>query len=137
MASRHTRNDDETRSNIKECRGGLRDIEMLLLMYETKHQMRECLSRRFLLRLGEMEPEYAAEFAAVEDHLNFIKHLRDVYRLKVAAHNVISQEFLPPVAASLGYGDDEEAGKNLYDDFLKSTEQAGEVIDKLVKAIKV
>jgi len=37
----------------------------------------------------------------------------------------------------MGYGDDEAAGKSLYDDFLKSTEQAGGVIEKLVDAIKI
>jgi len=135
--SRHSQTDDELRSNIKECRGGLRDIEMLLLMYETKHQIRECLSRRFLRRLMELEPELADDFTFVEEHLNFVKNLRDIYRLKIAAHNVIEPEFLPPVAESMGYGDDQKAAQTLYDEFLSRTEKAGNVIQKLVDAIKV
>jgi UTP:GlnB (protein PII) uridylyltransferase len=135
MDSRHAREDDEQRSNIKECRGGLRDIEMLLLMYETKHKVRECLSRSFLHRLAELHPKRAADFHYIHEHLNFIKNLRDLYRLKIAAHNVIGQEYLPPVAESMGYGDDEEAAAQLYDDFMKRTEQAAEVIARLVGGI--
>ncbi|UCG61578.1 MAG: hypothetical protein JSV52_14900 [Candidatus Zixiibacteriota bacterium] len=132
MTARHAREDDEQRSNIKECRGGLRDIEMLLLMYETRHRVRECLSRRFLHRLSELHPESTEDFAGIVDHLNFIKNLRDLYRLKVAAHNVIEVKYLPSVAESMGYGDDEKAAQVLYDQFMNRTDQAGKVIERLV-----
>lgn len=135
MASRHARENDEQRTNIKECRGGLRDIEMLLLMYETKHRIRENLSRRFLHRLGELHPQSGEDFQYVLEHLNFIKNLRDLYRLKIAAHNVIGKEYLPPVAESMGYGDDEKAAAQLYDEFLRRTEQAAKVIGRLVEGL--
>ena len=110
---------------------------MLLLMYDVKYKVRDPLSRKFLKRLIEIEPENADKFIYVEDHLNFIKNLRDLYRLKVAAHNVIDREYLPPVAASMGYGDSAEAADRLHNDFLKRTAQASEVIEKLVDGIKV
>ncbi|UCD64072.1 MAG: hypothetical protein JSW34_01175 [Candidatus Zixiibacteriota bacterium] len=137
MSARHAAEDDEVRSNIKECRGGLRDIEMLLLMYETKFQVREPLSRKFLRRLMELEPENAEKFQQIEDHLNFAKNLRDVYRLKVAAHYVIGREYLPSVAESMGYGEDEKAGDSLYEDFLSQTDRAGGVIGELASKIRV
>lgn len=137
MRSRHVVDDDEHCNNIKECPGGLRDIEMLLLMYKTKHKVRDPLSRKFLHRLIEIEPKHADRFRYIEKHLNFIKNLRDLYRLKVAAHNVISQEYLPSVAASMGYGDDNKAGERLYGDFLANTEKAGKVINQLVEAVKI
>ena len=135
MNSRHAEG-DEQKSNIKECPGGLRDIEMLLLMYEVKHRVRDPLSRKFLRRLVEIEPEHAEDFAHIENHLNFIKNLRDLYRLKVAAHNVIDKDCLPPVAASMGYGGSEEAAEKLYSDFLERSAEAAGVIDRLVDAIK-
>jgi len=137
MNSRHAEEDNDQRNDIKECRGGLRDIEMLLLMYETKYQVRDPLSRKFLKRLVEIEPENADKFVYIEDHFNFIKNLRDLYRLKVTAHNVIDQEYLPPVAASMGYGDTAEATEKLYNDFLTRTRQAAKVIEKLVDGIKI
>jgi len=135
MSSRHAEGDDQ-RNDIKECPGGLRDIEMLLLMYEVKHKVRDPLSRKFLRRLVEIEPEHADEFAFVEDHLNFIKNLRDLYRLKVAAHNVIDKDCLPPVAASMGYGESAEAAERLYSDFVERTRKAAEVIGKLADRIE-
>jgi hypothetical protein len=135
MNSRHAEGDDQ-RSNIKECPGGLRDIEMLLLMYEVKHRVRDPLSRKFLRRLVEIEPKHAEDFAHIENHLNFIKNLRDLYRLKVAAHNVIDKDCLPPVAASMGYGESDEASEKLYGDFLERTAEAAGVIDRLVESIR-
>jgi hypothetical protein len=137
MKSRHAKEDNNQRNDIKECRGGLRDIEMLLLMYDVKYKVRDPLSRKFLKRLVEMDPGNADKFIYIEDHLNFIKNLRDLYRLKVAAHNVIDKEYLPPVVTSMGYGYSTEAAERLHNDFLKRTAQAGEVIEKLVDRIKV
>ncbi len=136
MESRHSRTDDEHRSNIKECHGGLRDMEMLLLMFATKHRIRECLSRRFLRRLSEMEPDMADDFMFLDDHLTFIKNLRDIYRLKVAAHNVIAPEYLIPVAVSMGYEETAEGGEKLYGDFLRRTGIAASVIDRLAGKVK-
>ena len=137
LAARHAEKDDNHLSDIKECPGGLRDIEMLLLIYETKHKVRDPLSRKFLLRLVEIEPAHAREFNQIGQHLSFIKKLRDTYRLKVAAHNVIEREHLQPVAESMGYGDTTEAAEKLYDDFLKRTAEAARVIEKLVEGIKI
>ena len=137
MRSRHTETGGEHCNDIKECCGGLRDIEMLLLMYKAKHRVRDPLSRKFLHRLAELEPRYAEEFRYIEKHLNFIKNLRDIYRLKVAAHNVINREYLPSVAASMGYGDDDKAGESLYNHFLTNTEKAWKIINQLVENIKI
>ena len=115
----------------------MRDIEMLLLMYEAKYKVREPLSRKFLRTLTELDPENAEKFVYLEHHLNFIKNLRDLYRLQVAAHNVIDPDFLPPVASTLGYGDSAEAGKRLYRDFLSRTAEAAGVITGLIKKIAI
>jgi UTP:GlnB (protein PII) uridylyltransferase len=135
MKSRHSDTDENLRNDIKECPGGLRDIEMLLLMYKTKHRVRDPLSRKFLRRLVETERQCADEFRYVEDHLNFIKKLRDLYRLKVAAHNVIDRECMPAVAPTMVYENSAEAADRLFDEFLERTKEAAEVIDKLVERI--
>ena len=135
MRSRHSREEEELLDNIKECPGGLRDIEMLQLMYKVRYRIRDPLTRRLLLRLIEFQPAHAEDFAFVESHLNFIKNLRDLYRLKVAAHNVINPEYLAPVAATMGYGDDDQAAEKLYQEFLKRTARASKVIQRLVDDI--
>ncbi|MCP4582433.1 MAG: hypothetical protein GY839_12550, partial [candidate division Zixibacteria bacterium] len=137
IKSRHSVLDDDHSDDIKECRGGLRDIEMLLLIYKTKHKVRDPLSRTFLHWLIKTEKKHADKFQYVEQHLNFIKNLRDLYRLKVAAHNVISREYLPPVAESMGYGNSEKACERLYLEYIARTEKAAAIINKLIDAVKV
>jgi predicted DNA-binding protein YlxM (UPF0122 family) len=135
IRSRHSVEDEDHHANIKECRGGLRDIEMLLLIYKTKHKVRDPLSRKFLHWLIKTETAHSDKFQYVEQHLNFVKNLRDLYRLKVAAHNVINREYLPSVAASMGYGDDMKAAERLYGEFIARTEKASAIIGKLIDAV--
>ena len=135
MRSRHMVDDDDHSDNIKECRGGLRDIEMLLLIYKTKHKVRDPLTRKFLHWLIKTETAHSDKFQYVEQHLNFIKNLRDLYRIKIAAHNVIDQDYLPPVAASMGYGNDTKAGERLYKEYIARTEKASAIINKLIDAV--
>jgi UTP:GlnB (protein PII) uridylyltransferase len=137
MKSRHSVDNDDQKNDIKECRGGLRDIEMLFLIFKAKHKIRELISRKFMWRLIEIEPVYSDKIAFVEKHLNFIKNLRDLYRLKVAANNVIQQEYLSSVAASMGFGEGDEAAEKLYNEFLQRTAQAAEVIEELVGEVRV
>ncbi|MCP4634269.1 MAG: hypothetical protein GY855_15190 [candidate division Zixibacteria bacterium] len=137
MKSRHNTNEERHKYDIKECRGGLRDIEMLLLIYKTKYEVRDPLSRKFLQRLTELEPDHKQEFKYIEEHLNFIKKLRDLYRLKIAAHNVLDRDYLTPVADSMNYGNDDAAAKALCNDFLTRTSEASRVINKLIDSVKL
>lgn len=135
MRSRHELGEEGPCRNIKECLGGLRDIEMLLLMYKAGHRVRDPFTRKFLGRLAGTDSEHGAQFAHLEDHLIFLKNLRDLYRLKVAACDEIETEHLPPVAATMGYGRGAEGAKRLYDDFLERTARAAEVIEGLAAVI--
>ena len=135
MESRHNSMNSEHCHDIKECRGGLRDIEMLLLMYETKYKVRDPLSRKFLRRLADLEPANADSFKAIENYLNFVKNLRDLYRLRTAAHNVIDPKYLVPVAESMGYGDENDAGERLFSDFKSRSRDAALIMEKLIKNI--
>lgn len=110
---------------------------MLLLIYKARYKVRDPLSIRLLERLAIFVQENTDKFTQVGDHLGFIKNLRDLYRLKVAANNVIEPEYLSPVAATMGYGESADASDRLYQDFLQRTEQVGGVIDDLVDAAAV
>jgi hypothetical protein len=137
MRSRHKEYNRDECHNIKECCGGLRDIEMLLLMYKTRYKVREPSIRKLLRRLMEVEPANAQCFKYVEDHFNFIKKLRDLYRLKVAPRNVIEKENMAFIAPAMGYGDSPLAGDNLYNDFMQKTSEAASEIKKLVDSISL
>ncbi|MBD3232612.1 MAG: hypothetical protein GF315_02700 [candidate division Zixibacteria bacterium] len=135
MRSRHYEEDEVQRHDIKECSGGLRDIEMLLMMYKAKYKVRDPLSRKFLQRLGETEPENKKQFNYIEEHLNFLKNLRDLYRLKTAAHDVIDPHYLLSIAESMKYGNDHDSALKLYQEFLSRTDEASGVIGAMVDKI--
>jgi hypothetical protein len=137
LESRHRETNDDQLADIKECPGGLRDIEMLLLMYMVKYKIRDPLSRMFLHRLMELEPQNGEQFHTIGEHLDFIKGLRDNYRLKIAAHNNIEREYLQPVAEGLGYGDGEDAASKLFDEYLERTAKTAEIINGLVARIRI
>jgi hypothetical protein len=135
MEMRHAAEDEALRSNMKECHGGLRDVEMLLLIYKAKFKVRDPLTRKFLGSLQHLDPAHAEEFRYIEDHLTFLKNLRDLFRLKVAASDAIDPEYLLPVVSIMGYGDGQEAAEKLYKDFLKRTDRAAEIITGLAGGI--
>ncbi|MBN2185261.1 MAG: hypothetical protein JW746_08030 [Candidatus Krumholzibacteriota bacterium] len=135
MVARHALEDEEIRRNIKECRGGQRDIEMLLLIYKARYKFRDPLSARLFGSLSGLDPARRDDFSYLEEHLKFIKNLRDLYRLKVAAHDVIEVEYLPEVASSMGYGAGSSAAERLFGDFISRTDRAMEVIIRLMAGI--
>lgn len=135
MLARHANEDADQCYNIKECRGGLRDIEMLLLMYKTKHRVRDPLTRKFLRHLITIEPDHAEAFSHIEQHMNFMKNLRDLYRLKVAACDVIDLEHLQFVLPTAEY--DEGSADRLFEDFQKRTSRAGDIIGELVAKVEM
>lgn len=136
MNSRHEKIDESHCNNVKECPGGLRDIEMLLLMYKAKYESKDPLSRKFLRRVIVLEPRNAEKLIEIEKHLNFVKNLRDLYRLKIAAHNVIELEYLSPIAATMGYGDDEKGAKKLHEDFWERSRRVSDIIGRLANEIR-
>lgn len=137
LESRHQEMNDDHLADIKECPGGLRDIEMLLLMYMVKYKIRDPLSRKFLQRLAEIEPQNSEQFQLIGGHLDFLRGLRDTYRLKIAAHNFIEREYLQPVAEGLGYGDGDDAAGKLFDEYLERTAKTAKIINELVAKTKI
>jgi hypothetical protein len=133
MRARHEDEETDQCFNIKECRGGLRDIEILLLMYKTKHRVRDPLTRKFLRHLITIEPDNAEAFTQIEDQLNFLKNLRDLYRLKVAANDVIDRGHIHYILPTAEY--DEGSGDQLFEDFLVRTRRAGEIIEELASQV--
>ncbi len=98
-------------SNVKETRGGLRDIELVLLIlmvergiaHPVTHEMVEPLARAF--------PDLEGSLRRLVGACRFLKRRRDLYRLTVAAEDDILTEEVGPMARILGYcADPDDAG---------------------------
>jgi hypothetical protein len=89
--------------DIKEGMGGLRDIEMICLICKAKYGLSVPVNLRFLDRVGKMDIGCREWVPVLKQGSNFLRSLRDVYRLTVAADNVVLLEYLGRPAAVLGF----------------------------------
>ena len=108
IAELESRHEDQARSgsqhlDLKEGIGGLRDIEMILLIYKAKYRRREPINRRLIETLSELDPQHREDFEGLSEALNFFKSVRDLYRLTVSAEDVLRPEFLERTARILGF----------------------------------
>ncbi len=88
--------------DIKECAGGLRDIEMMLLVLKARYGVRMHLGEKFVDLMVDISKEYASEIRLLRDGLYFLKALRDVHRLTVGNDDLIQEESFVATARALG-----------------------------------
>ena len=105
------------------------------LIYKARHRLRDPLSRKMLENLKELSPEKADDFEMIIEHMNFIRRLRDIYRLKVAAQDEIEKDSMGAVAESFGMENTPEAANILYNMFIESTDSAYITIRRLMDGV--
>jgi hypothetical protein len=69
--------------------------------------------------------------------LDFLKNLRDVYRLTVAADDLIEIQHLQQAATIMGFGEagDPKAPDRLYQAYLGKTEEVEKAVAELIDSI--
>ncbi|MFH1530493.1 MAG: hypothetical protein ABIK09_07150 [Pseudomonadota bacterium] len=92
---------------IKEGSGGLRDVEQVLLVLNARYQVMEPVTLKLFEMLSVLAEEYAGELEILARHHTFLREVRDLYRITVAATDTIQLEYLDPVAAVLHRRDPE------------------------------
>jgi len=133
MKSRH-QDERNTNLNVKECKGGLRDIEILLLIYKARYKLKEPVNRKLMETICEVDTKHKQDLCALNKHFNFLKQLRDLYRLTVFAGNDLKVEYLDQVAKIMGYQDNlsKKAGDKLVLDYYRCTEQTHQIVQRLI-----
>ena len=123
--------------DIKECPGGLRDLEMGMLLLKVIHEIRDPIGGRFWDVLADHLPAQRWEFVELQKSYQFLNRLRDVYRLSVAPVNVIDSAYFDRPATLLGYRSTEHvsAGQLLARDFEGQCTRVAESLDALVKQV--
>jgi len=123
--------------NLKECPGGLRDIETLLLLYKSLFNIRHNISEQFLLLLGEFDLATHVEVDELRKALNFLRNLRDIYRLVVAADDELYVDSLDEVARIMKF--EHHIGRTraeaLLDRFRQVTQQVSQIIERLMAGV--
>ncbi len=83
-------------NDIKEGTGGLRDIEMFILIYKAKYEIKEPINEKIFDTLKKLEPYHSNEIDTIGKGFNYLKNVRNIYRLTVAANDSIDFETLEP-----------------------------------------
>ena len=115
LTARHA--DEATSSDviaIKEGRGGLRDINMLLLTLKAAHGVKAPLAAEVWAALAESadDEKIRAALGQLEGHYRFLRRVRDLYRLSVAYEETVSPAHLSDlldIAPLEVMGDDPDA----------------------------
>ena len=113
--------------NIKENLGGLRDIEMIMLMYKAALHIETPVSRKLFDELSEQIPQRKADFHNLSRIFSFLKHLRDLYRLSVAADDTICLENLDRVSDKMQFHTPQE----LMDTFGEHMQQGWNIVSAM------
>jgi len=110
--------------DVKQGPGGLRMINMVLLMAKARLRVREPLTAGALPLLSEAMPELAEDLEQLEQARRFIKRVRDAYRLGVAYSDVVLPELLGELVPFVYGATDRRGGEELVADLLAAMETA-------------
>jgi hypothetical protein len=106
MESRHSV-PEEDGYNLKEAPGGLRDIEMMLLVYKARFGLRQPICSVIFETLVMLDSQHSKEIGRLCNAFHFLKRVRDIYRLTVAAVDSLSQSHLSDAAKILDFVDEQ------------------------------
>ena len=119
--------------HVKECRGGLRDLEMGMLLWKVIYEIDEPIGSTFWDTLCERQPEHRKDFLFLRESYQFLNRLRDVYRLTVVPSNLLDPHYFDQPAKFLGYvaEGDLTASERLNNDFRSHCDRAARTLDAL------
>ncbi len=133
IRSRHAGDNDYINSgiDIKECSGGLRDIEMIMLILKAYLEITEPVNSRLFESFSKRMPQHQKDFAILSNSFSFLKGIRDIYRLTIGATDVITREGLKNVALIMGFNNEKE----LYERFYEVRTGVSVIIRELITSI--
>lgn len=129
----------ENDKDIKECRGGLRDLELLMLIWKVHDRARDSIGDSFWERLAERHPEQRDAFTTLREASDFLNRLRDVYRLTIAPVNRLHEGELDRAAQVMGYSSrpGRSGAGRLWDEFLAHRGRVAEHVDRMLEHFKL
>jgi len=124
--------------NVKESIGGLRDIEAVLLMYKAKYELLEPVNHKLISQLCQIRTDLTYCFNELKRAFKFLKTLRNVYRLIIAADDLIEQEYVERVAKvmHLEGGTMMKPGERLIKKYMECKKNVVNISKELINAIE-
>ncbi|MFH1690271.1 MAG: hypothetical protein ABIE42_08540, partial [Candidatus Eisenbacteria bacterium] len=109
------------------------DILMLLLMYKTAFKIRHPVNTGLLPIIARRDSTHAPEMALLSGALEFLKDLRNAYRLSVGAEDMLRPEYFDIVASAmnLDYKSEPDSGERLLAEYTELTGKVAQVVKTL------
>ncbi len=124
--------------DVKDGVGGLRDILMLLLMYKTTLKLRHPVNTGLLPVIARRDPPHRRELAYLSGALEFMKNLRNAYRLAIGAEDTLRPEYFGIVAQAMNleYAGEEDAGARLRAEYEETAAGVAEIVSSLAAELE-
>jgi len=130
----------ESRStDIKECPGGLRDLENFLFILKAHFSIVRPISPKLFKQLMTNLPGQKERIALLQQNYFFLKHVRDLYHLMVSDNDELQTEFLRVIIKPLNKsrGMQLDSAEDLQKEIEASLEQNVELIDQILKVLGI
>jgi len=132
---------DEESCNIKETRGGLRDIEAIALIIKAFLGITDPLGKDFFKEIKIYLPDLAKEIENLSHSIYNLRTFRDLYRITVAAEDSINPDYLSRLSTIFlqynhpEWGDKESIMSQIRTTLNKSSKSCDTIIDYLLERI--
>jgi hypothetical protein len=125
-------------ADVKDGIGGLRDVLMLLLMYKAAFRLRHPVNSGLIPVIAQRDPEHIEELTFLSRALEFLKDLRNAYRLAVGAEDELRSEYFDVVAKAmcLEYCNEADAAERLFHEYRACTEKVAATVDVLSERLE-
>lgn len=134
IISRHNSNNGkimEIERDIKEGVGGLRDIEMMMLILKAKYEIKTPVNAQLFDCIARDQNILSKDINHLAQAFNFLKTLRDTYRLTAGASDIIITQALNGARQVMGYHSNGE----LYRTFQRTKGDVKKIIASLLAKI--
>jgi len=101
IRSRHDYHFDAVVFDIKESPGGLRDLENLLFILKAQYSIVEPISPKLFKILSGRLAAHLNTLNDLKQGYYFLKHVRDLYRLRVSDHDELQLKYLDDIIEPL------------------------------------
>lgn len=139
MDARHSIHGDfqEDFANIKECTGGLRDIEMIILIYKTKYRYFETNAHRLIQVFCDKDKNLKKNWFQIWNAMLFLQRFRYLHRLIISAEDDIYARQLGSIATKWHEKTDStNTGKQwLWQQFVFHRREAWHSIQRLIQEL--
>jgi hypothetical protein len=121
--------------SLKESPGGLRDIEMVLDIFRALFEVNLNSNYRVFQTFQTILPEYSRQLAVLLQQYDFLRTIRNLHRLAIAADDRLNVEYLDTLAEILSGQDNIETKESLLGKITASMEIVKLVQQELIDEV--